>query len=815
MSPAHQHLLAAYWTGPGRCCVLLQRSWKQNKKPPLDLVADGLRMKDLRPMPVEAIGRFTAYYEAEDEMVFCLEPHRYPQIDFEADPVRVAGPFNDWGRSDDCDRFTLTRREAPGDGGPALYTVSVPRERVVAAGKKMTFKFVTQSWHWLNPQRCAANLTEDKNGNLNYVLSVSRSGRHAFVFDVIGGRGLDQCAQVAWKGESPVPILPGLSFYDLVSKLPCGPCFEEGNTVVRLFAPRARKVAVEIDQDPAMGDPQRHEMDLALDQVTWEITFEGNYHGWYYRLFVDGPDDGKTTQFDYTRPLPDPWARATIGPEGPGILLDPGREPPSHRPFTPPAAEDMTVLECHVRDLVQHAPVPLTRSERLGFAGVTKYLRSRKCYPLELGINTLEFQPIQQFDSRNREDYHWGYMTNNYFAPCAWYGTTPEMGSQNREFRELVATCHEQGLAVLIDVVYNHIGEPPNLLFIDKAYYFHLTPEGDLENWSGCGNVLRAESAMATRLITESLLHLVEHYDVDGFRFDLAELIGIDVLKSVGDALRRVKPDIVLITEPWSFRGSIQWDCRMAGYGFWNDGFRECLKEYVRGHSNPGALAYYAKGCLDHMAAWPSQSVNYVESHDDRCWLDNITENPDFNGEHPTHNDVLRTHMMAAVLFCSVGMPMLSCGQDFLRSKQGINNTYLMGEVNALRYERIDTHRHTHDYFKQWIQFRASDWGRVFRLKDKPETGYLRLFTSENGDHSSLALLFNANRALGNRQILLALNPHFEDCKIHLYDVDSDGWRPIADIWNFDIDGIEDSRLNRDERNLYLGPMTLGLWVRH
>jgi pullulanase len=807
------HILSAYWLGPGRCCVFLARNWKKKTPPPIRLQAEGLELLGLRPMKQTEIGRFIGYYEADGRMVFCIDPERYPQIDFEQDPVQVAGPFNEWGRSEDSEKFVLKRAETA--DGQTLYQVAVPRSRVVSAGKRMTFKFVTRSWHWLTPQRCAPNLVSDKAGNLNYTLSVLRSGRHAYVFEVFGGRGLDQVAHVSWRDETPKRIVPGLSFYDLASRHPCGPGIEAGNTVLRLFAPRATRVEVEFDHDPDFREPQRLEMDLGLDRVTWEITLEGNFHGWFYRLFVDGPDDERTTHFDFQRPLLDPWARATLGPEGPGILLDPTRQPEVRQPFEPPAPEDVTVLECHVRDLIQRAPLELTEAERRGFAGVAKYLRQPDCYPLQLGLNTLEFQPVQQFDSRSAEEYHWGYMTNNFFAPCAWYGTEPERASQNEEFYDLVRACHEQGLAVILDVVYNHIGEPPNLLFIDKAYYFHITPDGELENWSGCGNVVRAESAMSLRLITESLLHFVEAYDVDGFRFDLAELIGIDVLKRAGDALRAVKPGVALITEPWSFRGSIQWDCRMAGFGYWNDGFRECLKDYVRGQSNTSALAYYAKGCLDHMAAWPSQSVNYVESHDDRCWLDDITENEGHNGEHPTEHDLLRTHMMAAILFSSVGVPMLACGQDFMRSKQGINNTYQMGEINALDYERIEAFADTHAYFKAWIAFRQSAWGKILRLREKPDAGYLRIFTSANGDSSAMALLFNADRALGNTQVLLALNPDFERCKIHLYDVDSDGWKPLADIRHFDPNGIEDHRLDVSARDLHLDRLNLGLWVRH
>jgi pullulanase/glycogen debranching enzyme len=812
MSSSQHHIQAAYWIRPGQACVLLSRNWKRNTLPPITLQGKDLQLQNLRPMDPEEIGRFTGYYESQDSIIFCLNPERYPHIDFDQDPVRAAGPFNDWGRSADAASYELTEASPP--NGKPFYQVKVPRHQVVKAGKKMTFKFVTRSWHWLTPLRCAANLAEDKSGNLNYVLNVSRSGRHAFTFDLKSGRGMDQAAQVVWNAETPTPIRPGLFFYDLESRYKCGLTFANDAATFRLFAPRATRVCIEIFQTLENPQPQRYDLSLSNDQVTWEVAVSGYLHGWFYRYFIDGPDDGCTTHFDFTQAVLDPYAQATAGPEGPGIILDPQKTAKPNPPHDPPPWQDLSILECHVRDLTQKAPIELNETERLGFAGVTRLLEQDASYVRTLGVNTLEFQPIQQFDSTDRDTYHWGYMTNAYFAPCAWYGTAPSKASQNHEFSEMVRTCHDQDLSVIIDVVYNHVGEPPNLLYIDKAYYFHLDETGEHINWSGCGNTLRAESAMARRLIIESLCHLVETYGVDGFRFDLAELISIEVLKEIGDALRTLKPSIILIAEPWSFRGSIQWDTRMAGYSFWNDGFREFAREYVLGHSNGGALAYYAKGCLDHMAAWPSQSINYVESHDDRCWLDQITEHSDHNGTHPTHNDILRSHMMAALLYTSIGIPLLSCGQDFMRSKGGLNNTYQRGDVNALNYQRIQSYGRTHDYFKQWIAFRQSALAKVLRLNQNPGEAYLRCFNCDQSDASATALLFNADRSQGSTQILLALNPHFEAHKIHLYDVDGDHWRALADIENFNVHGILDERLQRDERSIYLGPMNLGLWVR-
>jgi pullulanase/glycogen debranching enzyme len=262
----------------------------------------------------------------------------------------------------------------------------------------------------------------------------------------------------------------------------------------------------------------------------------------------------------------------------------------------------------------------------------------------------VELLPIQEIgDTYDKNEYHWGYMPANYCSPESSYAQIPELGSQIKELQDLVAAFHQHGMAVIMDVVYNHVGEPNHLLHIDKQYYFHLEKEGNLSNWSGCGNDLRCDTLIGRRLIIDSLAHLVETYNVDGFRFDLAELIGVDVLKEIEVALKRIKPSIILIAEPWSFRGHIALDLKTTGDAHWNDGYREFLRDYQLGQGNQDGLRYFLCGSLDHLTVWPAQSINYVESHDDFCWLDKITENPDHFGMHPTANDRRRTYLMVAI----------------------------------------------------------------------------------------------------------------------------------------------------------------------
>ncbi len=814
MSEQLHHITHAFWLAPSVGCVLLDRDWKNERPPPLVAASNGLTLTRMRPAPSDFIGRFTGYYRRDaDTLVFCQEDHRHPHLDFRRTPVRVVGPFNGWGRDGDQRSWELQPREC--SDGTILWERAVPVKQL--KGGPCHFRFVSSHWHWLRPLASAINLATDEAGNVNYLCQPSCSGQHVFLFDVKDGRGMDGDHSLTWRrGEhqDPVPVRPGLSFYDLKTDLPLGAHVEGNKTVFRVFAPRARKVEVEVVANPADSDGERHAMTLTDDLLTWEARLSGNLHGTLYFLVVEGENDGVSTQYEADRRLLDPWALAAAGPSGPGIVVDRSTLPTrSGQPaFDPPHHQDLVVLEGHLRDLTAHAPIALPDEERLGFTGLRKWLEADDSYVTRLGINALELQPVSQFDSATREEYHWGYMPTNFFAPCSHYAADPAAASQIRELSELVAACHQRGLAVILDVVYNHVGEPPFLLFLDKSYYFHVEADGELTNWSGCGNTLRAESAMSRRLIIESLTYLVETFDVDGFRFDLGELLTIEVLKEIETALKKIKPSIILIAEPWSFRGNIAWELRTTGFSFWNDEFREFLPKYLHGHGDAGGLAYFMKGCLDHLSAWPAQSINYTESHDDRCWLDKITENPEHDGTHPNANDIFRTHLMAAILFTSIGVPMLSAGQDFLRSKGGRNNTYLEGEVNALDYGALDRYGRTHNYFRQWISFRLSPWGELLRLWDSPGPDYIRAFGID--DHPAAALLFNADRSRGSKQILFAINPHMDGTSIALPDIPQDDWLELADRENFNPHGIFNGRLKENQARVDLGPLDCGLWVR-
>ena len=160
-------------------------------------------------------------------------------------------------------------------------------------------------------------------------------------------------------------------------------------------------------------------------------------------------------------------------------------------------------------------------------------------------------------------------------APASAYASEPRNGSAIVEFKSLIKAFHNAGMAVILDVVYNHVGIPNHLASLDRELYFSTDAIGRLTNHSGCGNDLNCQSEPARKLVMDSVKYLVQTFDLDGFRFDLGELLGMELLKEMETELREIKPGIVLIAEPWSFRGRLPIEMNETGYSLWSDSCRE------------------------------------------------------------------------------------------------------------------------------------------------------------------------------------------------------------------------------------------------
>lgn len=807
MSVSRPTIAQAWLETPDSGVVELTRDWFGKAPPPLLLAPPARPFRLLRPVPAVFYAEESGYFVSNrQELWFLVEPERFPGLDPRTAQVYVAGDFNNWGQAIGRAEWQMQLEDF---GGQPVYVLRKPADPFLLAGRQR-FKFVTAEQQWLTVPAAAPNALRDEQGNVNFTIEPDRTGQHRFYFETAEPVDLAENLTVLWSdpaGEQRVPLRPDGFFFKIRSDVRLGATVEDDETVFRLFAPRARRVRLKLLERLDRPEDATFFPLARLADGVWELRLDRALDGWFYWFLVEGPANA-FGHYDRQFPLLDPYARAAVGRAGPGIVLADSAFP-RPEPFRTPQWQDLVIAEAHVRDLVAQAPVELAPGERLGFAGLAKWVERPDFYLKRLGVNAVELQPIQEFDNRTREEYHWGYMPVNWFAPASAYASAPERATQVAEFRELVAAFHRQGMAVILDVVYNHQGDPSSLMFVDKHYYFDDGADGSLTNWSGCGNDFRAGAEMALRLIIDSCTHLIRAYGVDGFRFDLAELIGLEPLRRVEAALKKVKPDVILIAEPWSYRGHLAGALSDTGWASWNDGYRGFLPAYVRGEGSREGFEYFLKGSPWFFAKWPAQTVNYTESHDDRTWLDVITENADGNGATPTANDRRRTHLMAAVLLSSVGIPMLSAGQDFLRSKQGVNNTYLRGDLNALEYRRIFRFPTTHRYFADWIRFRQSERGRLLRQYSRPSEGFFRFWFAPGA--TAAAVVYNADHSQGRARLLVAFNPHAHEVTIPLPELPRGAWRQLADHEHFFVRHDAEPALPLNGE-LYLPPFGVGLW---
>jgi pullulanase/glycogen debranching enzyme len=427
-------------------------------------------------------------------------------------------------------------------------------------------------------------------------------------------------------------------------------------------------------------------------------------------------------------------------------------------------------------------------------------------YIKNLGVNAVELLPSQEFanieipfkDSLNGkfnhwnpyERNHWGYMTAAFFAPESYYSenvrelewnkwsgklTDPASDGDAKavnDFKDMVKAFHKEGIAVIMDVVYNHISEYEigNLKEIDKEYYFRLDEKGKFLSQSGCGNDFKTERPMARRMIVESILYWMKEYHVDGFRFDLGKLIDWETMELIIHEAKKINPDVIFVCEPWG-GGYDPAGFSVRGWGSWNDQIRNGIKgeNPFEGHgwifgkwygnNNPNRIRSYVNGTLikDRFGLFqkPEHAVNYLESHDGytlgdfiRLGLGDIKKEQviknvdEFVELTPTQ---LKLNKLAALfLFTSRGITMIHSGQEFARSKvipfnllvndphKGMidHNSYEKdNETNYINYNHAEINKELLDYYKGLIElrtkyeaFRRADYSDVifFDLKKNP-----------------------------------------------------------------------------------------------
>lgn len=546
----------------------------------------------------------------------------------------------------------------------------------------------------------------------------------------------------------------------LYSSKPLGYRLQRDSITFRLFAPRARWVRL-VRFDDYRADAGQEFAMRRDPQGVWEYRAPRNWTHSYYGYRLWGPQ-GEGELFDSTIVVADPYSPAVVTMNhythpGKTLIQPTAGFQWTDEGFSPPEERDLIIYEMHVRDLTAHPSSGLPAGQRGYYTSLlAEGQKGGLPYISRLGVNAVELLPTQDFGNmevpykdptapvyntwnpyaRN----HWGYMTSYFFAPESYYATGGNMiegrycganGRQIDEFKQMVNRLHQKGLAVIMDVVYNHVSQYDYnpLKYIDKFYYFRLNNDCSFTSVSGCGNDLKTERPMVRRLILDSVEHWLREYHVDGFRFDLAKMIDWETCDRILQRAREINPQVIIIAEPWG-GGYDPAGFSDHGWASWNDQFRNGIKgqnpkdglSFIFGHywnrNNRKTMERYIMGSLRRFGGQylsVGHSINYLESHDDytlgdfiRIGLGDVDENqritdPDANARLTAAQ--MRTNKLAAlILLTSQGAVMLGEGQEYARSKVIVKT-----DVPDPNWGKLDHNSYNKDNATNYLNFHYAD----------------------------------------------------------------------------------------------------------
>lgn len=501
------------------------------------------------------------------------------------------------------------------------------------------------------------------------------------------------------------------------------------------------------------------------------IVYDLNVEDFEYAYRIDGPNKPKKgLLFDKNNVLLDPYARVVAGQRIWGErkqgayharvlkdVFDWGDRKQSHKDLC-----DLVIYELHVRGFTQHP------SSKVKHRGTFEGLREKIPYLKELGVNAVELMPIFEFDeTMNAREVngqklleYWGYNTVSFFAPNTSYIAQDEYNQEGTELKELIKELHENHIEVILDVVFNHTAEGnekgPVFCFkgMDNNLYYMLTPDGNYYNFSGCGNTLNCNHPIVRLMILECLRYWTVSYRVDGFRFDLASILGRNADGSPMDnpplletlANDPVLSNVKLIAEAWDAGGLYQVGSFPAGrrWAEWNGRYRDTMRGYLKGENwEAWNAAWRICGSGDMYGGLSTDdnrdyvgynsSINFFTCHDGFTLYDLYSYNDKHNENNGWNNTdgandnrswncgaegdtsdpevlKLRYRMIrnaCALLMCSRGTPMFLAGDEFGNTQYGNNNSYCQdNEISWLDWSYLEKNRDLFEFFKFMIAYR-------------------------------------------------------------------------------------------------------------
>ncbi|TLF42642.1 type I pullulanase [Maribacter aurantiacus] len=520
-------------------------------------------------------------------------------------------------------------------------------------------------------------------------------------------------------------------------------------TEFTLWAPTAKGVKVNLYENGNDSQIKESHLMESSENGVWIKKLTGNLNGTYYTFQVK-TDSGWLfeTPGIYAQAVGVNGNRAmvldlaTTNPQGWEMDKGPKLEVPNKA----------IIYELHLRDMTLH---PQSGAEQKGkYLGLVEQgtmgpgnIKTGIDHLKELGITHVHLLP--SFDHYSIDEtrletpqFNWGYDPKNYNVPEGSYSTDPYDASVRiKEFKQMVKSFHDNGIGVILDVVYNHTGKTEESLFNQEVpgYYYRHNEDGSYSDAAACGNETASERIMMRKFMLESLLYWTKEYHIDGFRFDLMGIHDIETMNEIASALKKVNPDALLYGEGWTAKDSplpeekrslkkhMQQLPQIAAF---SDDIRDGLKGSVfedldTGFVNGGtkkeeSIKFGLVGGIQHpqidyegvnysKAPWtkaPWQSISYISCHDNHTLFDKLQISNPAAGQE----ELIAMHKLAnAIVLTSQGTPFLHAGVEFLRSKQGEHNSYnLPDSINQIDWGLKDRHKDVFTYYQNLIRLRKS-----------------------------------------------------------------------------------------------------------
>lgn len=580
--------------------------------------------------------------------------------------------------------------------------------------------------------------------------------------------------------------------FSYYSDEPLGANYNQDYTDFALFSPMASDAYVLYYNDETKNI-KRMKKDPKTGIFKTRVDSDLERYFYYYIVTINGEIFSAN----------DPYACTFNANSMRGMIVNPKSvEVDLHEEDLPPFEHytDAIIYEMSVRDMTSFKGTEIVNKGK--FLGLTERdIKTKKGMPVgidyikSLGVTHVQILPMFDFLTTNdlypEDTYNWGYDPQNYNSPEGSFSTDPnDPYARIIEMKKMIAEFHKEGIRVVMDVVYNHMfcRETSAFETLCPNYYFRFNYDGSPSNGSYCGNDLESRHPMVRKFIVDSCRYWVKEFGIDGFRFDLMGILDIDTMNLIESECHKLKKDFIVYGEGWDMptalgnheKAKTANASRMPNIGFFNDRYRDIVK----GRSSDHELDQrgYLLGDFNHIDGFkhcfigsssavslpplflnPTQSINYVECHDNATLFDKVVIS---NRYEDLKDQLKRIKLINALNIFSIGIPFIHAGQEIGATKQGVYNSYNSPDcINQFNYDLLDERQEMYRFMREAIEFRKR--APYLRLTENDQI--MEMVSFVNLPSGALLIEFNGANIYPYRSLKFFVNPSKDSIS---YDLD-------------------------------------------